>query len=110
MAKRLPALSPEEQRLRKLGPGQLADEIGELQARVEALKAEAIRRELRRAEGQAYRIVLSPPGTSQRTDKARLLEVLGISAEQFATRFCYAVHTGWRLTCTAHREREPASA
>ena len=105
MAKR-PALSPEEQRLRKLGPGQLADEIGELQARVEALKAEAIRRELRRAEGAAYRIVLSPPGTQQRLDKPRPLATLGISAEQYASRFCNLVHTGWRLTCTALRRAE----
>jgi hypothetical protein len=35
-------------------------------ARIEALKAEAIRRELRLAEGEAYRIVLTPPGTAQR--------------------------------------------
>jgi hypothetical protein len=38
-------------------------------AALEVLKAEAMRRELRRAEGEAYRIVLTPPGTSQRTDK-----------------------------------------
>jgi hypothetical protein len=35
-------------------------------AALEVLKAEAMRRELRRAEGEAYRIVLTPPGTSQR--------------------------------------------
>ena len=44
------------------------------------LKAEAIRRELRRAEGEAYRIVLTPPGTQQRIDKPLLLKVLGITA------------------------------
>jgi hypothetical protein len=40
--------------------------IAALEARIEVLKAEAIRRDLRRAEGEAYRIVLTPPGTGQR--------------------------------------------
>jgi hypothetical protein len=60
--------------LRKLSPGDLADEIGVLEARIDALKGEAIRRELHRAEGQAFKITLTPPGTSQRTDKAVLLK------------------------------------
>jgi hypothetical protein len=72
--------------------------------RERALKAEAIRRDLRRAEGDAYRIVLTPPGTSQRTDKPLLLKVLGITAAEYAARFCNPVHTGWRLTCTALRK------
>jgi hypothetical protein len=97
-------LDAEAKRLRKLSPGALADEIGALEARVDALKDEAIRRELRRAEGEAYRIVLTPPGTSQRTDKPLLLQVLGITAAEYAARFTYPVHTGWRLTCTALRK------
>ena len=39
-------LDAEAKRLRKLSPGDLADEIGVLEARVDALKGEAIRREL----------------------------------------------------------------
>jgi hypothetical protein len=50
---------PEAKRLRHVSSGELADAIGALEARVEVLKAEAIRRELRRAEGEAYRIVLA---------------------------------------------------
>jgi hypothetical protein len=51
-------LDPEAKRLRHISPRDLADAIGALEARVEALKAEAIRRELRRAEG------LTRPGPS----------------------------------------------
>ena len=67
-------LDHEAKRLRNVSPGELADAIGALEARVEVLKAEAIRRELRRVEGEAYRIVLTPPGTQQRS-KRRPIEV-----------------------------------
>jgi hypothetical protein len=109
MAKR-PALDPETLRLRRLSAGELADEIGELQARVDTLKTEAIRRELSRAQGAAFRIVLTPPGTQMRTDKARLLEVMGISAAEFNARFCNETQTGWRLTCSALRPAQPHNA
>jgi hypothetical protein len=109
MAKR-PALDPETARLRKLAAGALADEIGGLEAQLAARKAEAIRRELSRAQGENYRIVLSPPGTQQRTDKAVLLRVMGITADEFAARFCNEVPTGWRLTCTALRKAETRAA
>jgi hypothetical protein len=102
-------LDADAKRLRKVAPGYLADQIGALEARIEVLKAEAIRRELRRAEGEAYRIVLTPPGTSQRTDKPLLLQVLGITAAEYAARFCNPVHTGWRLTCTALRKDAAAA-
>jgi hypothetical protein len=97
-------LDADTKHLRKVPPGYLADQIGALEARIEVLKAEAIRRELRRAEGEAYRIVLTPPGTSQRTDKPLLLKVLGITTAEYTARFCNPVHTGWRLTCTALRK------
>ena len=97
-------LDAEAKRLRRLTDGQLADEIGELDERHEALKAEAIRRALRRAEGALFKITLAPPGTSQRTDKKKLLEVLGMSEGEYSARFCYPVHTGWRLVCTALRK------
>src|SRR5271169_345997 len=73
-------LDPEAKRLRNISLGELADAIGAIEARLDVLKAEAIRRELHRAEGEAYRIVLTPPGTSQRTDKPLLLKVFGITA------------------------------
>ena len=49
-ARRRSALSLEGRRLRKLTGGELADEVGTLEARIDALKAEAIRREIGRRE------------------------------------------------------------
>src|SRR5271168_1620348 len=104
-------LDPEAKRLRNISPGDLADAIGALEARVEVLKAEAIRRELRRAEGEAYRIVLTPPGTQQRTDKPLLLRVLG-KAEPIRRELRRAEgvrYTGWRdKVSTAGTRRSPA--
>jgi hypothetical protein len=37
---------------------------------------------------------------------ARCRQVLGITATEYATRFCNTVQTGWRLTCTALRKFE----
>jgi hypothetical protein len=105
----LAKLDPETKLLRKRGDGELADEVGLLQDRIETLKAEAIRRELRRVEGQHYRLVLTAPAYSQRTDKTRLLQSLGITAAEFASRFCYPVQSGWRLTCTALRKLQAAA-
>ena len=102
-------LDSETKRLRNLSDAQLADEVGQLDARADALKAEAIRRELRRVEGESYRIVLTPPGTQQRTDKAKLLRVLGITPTEYTTRFTYPVQSGWRLTCTALRKLAAAA-
>jgi hypothetical protein len=85
-------LDAEAKRLRNISPGDLADAIGALEARVEVLKAEAIRREIHRAEGENYRIVLTPPGTQQRTDKPLWLKVLGITAAEYAARLCHPVH------------------
>jgi hypothetical protein len=65
---------------------------------------EAIRRGLRRAEGEDSKIMLTPPGTSQRTDNPLLLTVLGITESEYTARFCHPVQTGWRLTCTAIRK------
>src|SRR5438309_4875657 len=47
VARRRSALSPEGRRLRKLTDGELADEVATFEARIDALKAEAIRREIR---------------------------------------------------------------
>ena len=45
-------LDAEAKRLRKLSPAALADEAGALKAKTEAIKDEAIRRGLHKAEGQ----------------------------------------------------------
>jgi len=81
---------------------------GKLEARIDALMAEAIRR---RAAPKAplFRITLTPPGRQQRTDKPLLLRALEISADEFATRFCRTVHTSWRLTCTPLRKLAAAA-
>ena len=81
---------------------------GKLEARIDALMAEAIRR---RAAPKAplFRITLTPPDRQQRTDKPLLLRALEISADEFATRFCRTVHTSWRLTCTPLRKLAAAA-
>ncbi len=110
----MPALDPETKRLRKLSPAALADEAGVLKARVEAIKDEAIRRGLRKAEGEFWKLSLSPPGESNRTDKARLLQVLGISESEYTARFTSVTHTEWVMRCTARKvprtAEEPAPA
>ena len=56
------------------------------------------------AEGEAWRITLTPPGVSQRSDKKLVLKALGIDDDEFTKRFCRPVHTGWRMTCNALRK------
>jgi hypothetical protein len=97
-------MDPEAKRLRKLTDGALADEVGALKASIAALEEEAIRRGFRRAVGEHFKITLTPPGTSQRTDKPLLLRVLGITENEYTARFCHPVQTGWRLTCNAIRK------
>jgi hypothetical protein len=63
-------LAPEAKRLRNVSSGELADAIGALEGRVELLKAEAIRRELRHRRGRGLPHRPPPPGTAQRTDAA----------------------------------------
>ncbi len=105
-------LDPEVRRLRKLSPGALADEAGALRARTEAIKDEAIRRRLHKAEGQFWKLALTPPGVSNRTDKSRLLAVLGISESEYVSRFTSPTRTDWVMRCTARKvlrapEQEP---
>ena len=95
-----------------MSPAALADEAGALKAKTEAIKDEAIRRGLRKAEGEFWKLALSPPGESNRTDRARLLQVMGISESEFVARFCSPVHTDWVMRCTARKvmrvaEQEP---
>jgi hypothetical protein len=105
-------LDAEAKRLRKLSPAALADEAGALKAKTEAIKDEAIRRGLKKAEGQFWKLSLSPPGESNRTDKSRLLAVLGISEIEYIARYTSIVHTDWVMRCTARKvlrtgEQEP---
>jgi hypothetical protein len=88
----------------------LADKGGK--GRHEAIKDEAIRRGLKKAEGQFWKLALTPPGQSNRTDKSRLLAVLGISESEYVTRFTSPTQTDWVMRCTARKvlrtaEQEP---
>jgi hypothetical protein len=96
-------LDAEAKRLRKLSPAALADEAGALKAKTEAIKDEAIRRGLHRAEGQFWKLSLSPPGQSNRTDKARLLMFIGMSESEYETRFTSPTQTDWVMRCTPRK-------
>jgi hypothetical protein len=96
-------------RLAALSPAGLADEAGRLHDELDLVKEEAIRRGLRNAEGGAWRIALSPPGEGSRTDKPLLLRVLGITAAEFAARFCRPTRTDWRLTVTRRKPTREAA-
>ena len=69
----------------------------------EAIKDEAIRRGLKKAEGQFWKLALTPPGQSNRTDKSRLLAFLGLSESQYETRFTSPTQTDWVMRCTAKK-------
>jgi hypothetical protein len=104
-------LDPEVKRLRKLSPAALADEAGALKAKTEAIKDEAIRRGLKKA-GQFWKLALTPPGQSNRTDKSRLLMFLGMSESEYVMRFTSPTQTDWVMRCTARKllrtaEQEP---
>lgn len=78
------ALDAETRRLRKLWPDALAYEAGHIKAELAAvqdeidrLKAEAVRRELLQAEGELFRLVLTPPGTTSRLDREKLEQAFG---------------------------------
>ena len=105
-------LDPEIKRLRTLSPAALADEAGALKAKTEAIKDEAIRRGLKKAEGQFWKLALTPPGQSNRTDKSRLLMFLAMSESEYETRFTNPTQTDWVMRCTARKvlrtaEQEP---
>jgi hypothetical protein len=70
---------------------------------LEAVKGEAIRRGLKRVETALWRLTLTPPGESARTDKPMLLRTLGITAAEFAARFTRVTRTDWRMTLTRCR-------
>jgi hypothetical protein len=60
----------------------------------------------------AHTRTLSPPGQSNRTDRSRLLAVLGISEREYVARFTSVAYTDWVMRCTARKilraaEQEP---
>ena len=102
-------LDPEIKRLHRLSPSELAEEAFELKTRIERIKDEAIRRGLKTAMGETGRIALSPPSSQDRTERAVLLEVLGISEAEFIARFTRKISTDWRLTINPRRELRKAA-
>jgi len=86
--------------LREMTPGQLADAAGKLKAALSDIKDEAIRRDLRRAEGNEFRLTLSPPSRQVRLDRARLEEHHG---HELLAPFLYEADTDWVMRCSARR-------
>jgi hypothetical protein len=98
-------LDPETKRLRRLTPGELADEVGKLKAVIADLelgldrhKAEGVRRGLEVADGDLFHLTLTPPGTSRRLDTRTLLAVFG---DAFVNHFSRDVATDWVMRCFA---------
>ena len=86
--------------LRDLSPGQLADEAGRLKAALGDIKAEAVRSELTRAEGNFFRLTLSPPGRQMRFDRKRFEADNG--TERLAP-YLYEEDTSWVMRLAARR-------
>lgn len=108
------SLSDEERRLRKLTSAELADEVGALKAEIgdrnaaiDVLKAEAVRRGLTEADGSLFRITLSPPGEQQRIDKEMLESVFGTA---FVQHFSKTVPTDWSMRCYGRKAQSGAKA
>lgn len=98
-------LDPEIKRLRRLSPGELADEVGGLKAQIADLEAallsrktEAIRRGIEAADGQLFHLTLTPPTQQLRIDGATIRRVMG---DQFADHFSRACDSDWVMRCFA---------
>jgi hypothetical protein len=91
-------LDPEVRKLRALSDGALADEAGALKAALGRIKDEAVRRDLRRAEGALFRLTLTPPGRQSRLDRKRLETVYGASV---IALYCYETDTDWVMRTSA---------
>jgi hypothetical protein len=86
--------------LREFSPGQLADQAGALKARLEAIKQEMILRDAARAEGNLFRLALSPPSRQNRFNREAFERDYGAD---FLTRFCHEIDTGWVMRVTARK-------
>jgi hypothetical protein len=93
-------LDPEVKRLRGLPSGDLADEAGRLKAALAHIKDEAVRRDLRRAEGALFRLTMIPPGRQVRLDRKAVVDKFG-AAEIAAC--CYEIDTDWVMRCSARK-------
>ncbi len=100
-------LDPELKRLHKLSPGELADAVGGVKAAIAALdeqldgyKAEAVRRDLREADGTLFRLALSPPTTQARLNSYMLRQVFG---DAFVDHFSRPVEIDWVMRCSARK-------
>ena len=58
---------------------------------------------MKKAAGQFWKLALTPPGRSNRTDKSRLLAVLGISESEYVARFTSPTQTDWVMRCTPRK-------
>ena len=86
--------------LRDFSPGQLADQAGALKAQLEAIKQEMIAREVARAEGNLFRLALSPPSRQNRLDREALERDYGTA---FLAGYCHEIDTGWVMRITARK-------
>jgi hypothetical protein len=100
-------LDPEVKRLHRLSAGELSDEVGTIkaeiadcEAKLEALKAEAVRRQLTEADGRLFRVTLSAPTTGSRIDTSLLRKVMG---DAFVDHFSKLTEIGWSLRCFARK-------
>jgi hypothetical protein len=100
-------LDPEVKRLRALKHGELADEVGALKAaiaaldtKLEACKAEGIRRGLAEANGALFRLTFTPPGIRKFIDGALVRAVMG---DPFADHFSKTAATEWIMRCAARK-------
>ena len=100
-------LDPELKRVRKLSPGELADEVGavkaqisDLEAKLDGYKAEGVRRGLTEADGKLFRLAFSPPTAQLRIDGKLLRQIFG---DPFADHFSRSVIVDWVMRCSARK-------
>ena len=100
-------LDPDVKKLRALSAGEIADQVGAIKAQIadretqlNEYKAEAVRRGLLEADGQLFRITLSPPGEQLRIDSKLLRVVMG---DPFVDHFSKTSATDWVLRCFARK-------
>ncbi len=98
-------LDPETKRLRRLSPGEIADEVGKVKAQIanlddwlQAAKTEAVRRGIEAADGELFHLTLTPPTQQLRIDGVTIRRVMG---DQFADHFSRACVTDWCMRCFA---------
>jgi hypothetical protein len=90
----------------------LAREVASLRGDVGDIRS-SLREPLQTVPGHLLGLdEVPPPGQSNRTDKSRLLAVLGISESEYVTRFTSPAQTDWVMRCTAKKvlrtaEQEP---